>query len=184
MSLLDTILNSQNGAPVQQMARSFGLDESDVNNVLQQFLPALTNGVKRNVNDNSSGGLDGLLGALNNGGHDRYLDEPDALSQASSQDEGNHILGHLLGSKEVSRELASRTAQNTGLDSNMLKQMLPLVANLVMGSLSKQNHQGNLGLGQSSAQTDSLSPLMSMLDSDGDGSVIDDVLGLAAKFLR
>ena len=30
----------------------------------------------------------------------------------------------------------------------------------------------------------STNPLMSLLDADGDGSVIDDVLGLAARFLR
>ena len=179
MNLLDAITNSQ-GSPVSQMARQFGLDESTVTNVMQQFLPALTNGVKKNVQQ--EGGLDSLFSALNQGGHERYLDEPDRLTPPESVQDGNNILEHLLGSKQVSRELAARTSQRTGVDSSLLKQMLPMVAGLVMGSLNKQTR--SMGVNNSAQASSSLGSLMSLLDADGDGSVVDDLLGLASRFLR
>ena len=180
MNLLDVILNAQ-GSPVKQISKNLGIDEQAVTGAIGQLLPALTNGMKRNIDQ---GGLDNLMGALSKGGHDRYLDEPDALTRPEAVNDGNNILGHLLGSKDVSRELANRTSQQTGLGSDLLKQMLPMVAGAVMGAMKKRTHeQGMGGLSSASGQS-SLSPLMSLLDADGDGSVIDDVLGLAAKFLR
>ncbi|MEZ5589909.1 MAG: DUF937 domain-containing protein [Gammaproteobacteria bacterium] len=189
MNLLDTIMNSQ-GSPVGQIARQFGLDERTVGNVMQQFLPALTNGVKKNVQQD--GGLDSLLGALNRGGHERYLDDSAGITQPGAVQDGNNILGHLFGDKQVSRELAARTSQQTGVDSSILKQMLPMVAGLAMGALNKQTHaMGMTGGGMtggsmagSAQSSSSLGPLMGLLDADGDGSVVDDLMGLAGRFLR
>ena len=181
MNLLDAIVNAQ-GSPVQQMSNNFGVDEQAVTNAIGQFLPALTNGMKRNIDQ---GGLDNLMNALNHGGHDRYLDNPGALTQPQAVSDGNNILGHLLGSKQVSRELAQRTSQQTGLSTDLLKQMLPMVAGIAMGAMKKRTQQQGLDrLSSSTSDSASLGPLMSLLDADGDGSVIDDVLGIAARFLR
>ncbi len=64
MNLMEAILGG-GGSPVSSMAKQFGLGEADVTKVIQQMLPALTNGVKKNVSQ--QGGLDGLLQALGNG---------------------------------------------------------------------------------------------------------------------
>ncbi len=135
MNLFDEIVGGR-GNPLQQMEQSFGLDQETVGSVIKQFLPALTNGMKKNVSQED--GLQGLLGALSGGGHDRYLEGATSLSQQESVQDGNGILGHLLGSKDVSRQLASRTSEKTGVDSAILKKMLPLVAGLVMGALNKR----------------------------------------------
>lgn len=212
MNLMEAIL-SGGGSPVTSMAKKFGLDEGQVTQAIQQMIPALTNGVKKNVQQ--KGGLEGLLQALNKGGHERYLDDAGALLNAT--DDGNGILGHILGSKDMSRALADRTAKKTGVSSGILKMMLPLIAALVMGSLKKQGSNSGLldqllggilgggrpatsgssgggllgGLlgkifGRKKAAAPSSSPLdalTGLLDSDGEGSVIDDLLGLAKKAL-
>lgn len=112
MNLFDEIVGGR-GNPLQQMEQSFGLDQETVGSVIKQFLPALTNGVKKNISQ--EGGLDGLLGALSRGGHDRYLEGATNLNRPESVQDGNGILGHLLGSKDVSRQLASRTSEKTGV---------------------------------------------------------------------
>ena len=222
MNLMEAILGG-GGSPVTSMAKKFGLDEGQVTQAIQQMIPALTNGVKKNVQQKS--GLEGLLQALNKGNHDRYLDDSDALLNAT--DDGNGILKHILGSKDTSRELANRTAKKTGISSGVLKMMLPLIAALVMGSLKRQGSNSGLldkllggircggssassgggilnggsssssgggllgGLlgkifGRKKAAASSSSPLdalTGLLDSDGEGSVIDDLLGLAKKAL-
>ena len=184
MSLLKTILESQGGAVAGQLAKQFGLDANQASSVLGQLVPALSAGVKKNVAQQN--GLDGLLSALTKGNHQRYLDDSAHIGQQATVNDGNKILGHLFGSKEVSREVASRASQQTGVSSDLLKKMLPVVATMVMGGLSKQSSSSGGGalaglLGGSQQQSGGQSLLTSFLDSDGDGSVADDLLGMFLK---
>ena len=78
----------------------------------------------------------------------------------------------------MSRNVASHASQQTGLDSGLLKQMLPVVATMVMGAMSKKAQAGEAtAQGGGSA----LSGLGALLDQDGDGSSLDDVLNIAKK---
>lgn len=182
MSLLNSILEAQGGAMVENLAGQFGLDRNQAQAALAQLVPALGKGVSNNVAQ--PGGLGGLIGALTNGNHARYLEEPAQLAQSDTINDGNAILGHLFGSKEVSREVARSSAAKTGLGDDVLKKMLPVVATMVMGALSKQRAQGGGGLadllggGDSGGQTNLLT---SFLDADGDGSIADDVMGMLFK---
>jgi len=179
MSLLNTILQAQGGAVVGQLAKQFGLNGQQANTVLQQLIPALSGGLKHNVNN---GGLDALLGAIQNGNHDRYLNNLDDLANPSSMLDGNGILGHVFGNKEVSREVAGRASSNTGLDTGLLKKMLPIVATLAMSALNKQSGSSSSPLnallgGTQSNKSGLESMLTAFLDADGDGSMVDDLLG-------
>lgn len=230
MNLMEAIQGG-GGSPVSALAKQFGMGEADVTKVIQQMLPALTNGVKKNVTQ--QGGLESLLQALGKGNHDRYLDNAEALSDPTAVDDGNGILGHIFGSKDTSRALADRTAKSTGISSGILKKMLPLIAAMVMGSLKKQGGNsgildqllGSLGGGGRSSRSSAgglggllggllgggrtsrsssgglggllggllggkrkkkaaaspLDALTGLLDADGEGSAIDDILGMAKK---
>jgi len=78
-----------------------------------------------------------LLGALGKGNHQRYVDDPNTLSEPESLRDGNKILGHLLGSKDASRQVASQVASSTGIGSSIIKKLLPMVATMLMGAMSK-----------------------------------------------
>lgn len=178
MNILETVLKAAGGSAVSSIAKNFGINSSQASDVIGQLIPALTSGVKKNTQSNS--GLDGLIGALTGGSHDRYLDNPGDLLQANNIDDGNKILGHLFGDKQVSREVASRAASKTGVDSSIIKKMLPVIASLAMGAMSKKSSQ----IGVNSSQSSGISDLLgSFLDSDNDGSIADDLLGMASKFL-
>ncbi len=179
MNLLDTILNAGGGAVVQNMSKSLGLGESQTQSALGQLLPAVARAIGNNAS--SGDGLSSLLGALGGGNHQRFLDNPSMLGHEDCTKEGNGILGHLFGSKDVSRGLASRAAEKTGVGADILKKMLPMVASVAMGALSqKAAGSGMLG-SQAQAQPSGLGGLSSFLDFDGDGSIADDLLGIAAK---
>ena len=182
MNLMEAILGGS-GSPLPNLAKKFGVGEDTMSQVLQQYIPALTNGIKRNIQKKK--GLDGLLDALNTGNHDRYLNDPNAFEGDEAVDDGNGILGHLLRKKKVSRTLADRTSQKTGLGAGILKKILPLVAGLVMGALKKQGGQsgilGQLLGGGGGSSSGGLGSLTSLLDADGEKSPIDDLLGLAKK---
>ena len=141
-NLLAMLAQAQGGEAFGNIGKQFGLDERQTQMAVAALLPALSSGLKRNTAQ--PGGLQALMGALQTGGHERYFDQPEALNQASARDEGNAILGHLLGSKDVSRAAAQRASANTGIPDGILKQMLPLVATMVMGSLSKQTQEPSI----------------------------------------
>lgn len=179
MNLMDAILGAKS-SPLKKIAGQFGLSEDAASQVVKQLLPALTNGMKKNVSEKK--GLDGLLNALNKGNHESYLDDESAFESDQAISDGNSILSHLLKSKDTSRQLAKKTAESTGQDYGMIKKMLPMVAGLAMGAMKKQSSQSGLLSNLSKGETSSMNSLMGLLDADGDGSPIDDILGFAKKF--
>ncbi len=184
MNLMDMIAGANNGALVGQMAQQLGIGEGDARRAMGQMLPVLSRGIQRNPS--SQQGLESLLGALKGGSHQRYVDHPEEIGRPETVADGNAILGHILGSKDVSRNVAGHAARETGLDSGVLKQMLPMLAAAAMGSLGKQVSGGGslsgLGGGQSSPSSPAAALLTQFLDADRDGSVADDLIGLAKKF--
>lgn len=197
MSLLKSIIEAQGGKVLQQVAGNFGLDSTQATKAIGSLLPALTQRMKQNTQ--SDNGLEGLLGALKQGNHKRYLEDPSLFGQGGNLpeatiNEGNGILGHILGSKEVSRQVAADAAQKTGIDVSILKKLLPMVATMTMGGMSKEVEAKDSGLGgmlggllsggvaqqRKSSGIDGL--LGKLLDADNDGSVLDDVMGMAKKF--
>jgi hypothetical protein len=176
--ILDMLMNASGGGATQQLGQKFGLSPEQTSGALAQLVPAVMAGMQRNTQQ--QGGLDGLLGALTGGNHSQYLDNPDMLAQDATIQDGNGILGHVFGSKDVSRGVANQASAQTGIGADILKQMLPIVATMVMGGLAKQNsgQAASIGAGASAG-----GGLMGMLDQNNDGSVADDVVGILGKFL-
>lgn len=192
MNLQDLISNPQ---VLDQLARSAGVDRSAAQTGLEALLPAVTKGLQRNSRDAS--GLESLAKALGSGAHDRYLDQPETLADPRARMDGNAILGHIFGSKDVSRNVAGHAAQTTGLDPAILKQLLPVVASIAMGALSKRS-QGGTALREPAARpgpaasggADLLGSLLGGLMGQASGgrnpendSALDDLLDMAKKFL-
>ena len=116
---------------------------------------------------------------------------------------GNDVLGQIFGSKDVSRAVAQDASAKSGLDPSILRKMLPLLAMLVTGFMAKQagggaaapSSGGGLGdllgglLGGGARSSAAPAPgasggLGSLLDLDGDGNPLDDILGMAGKLMR
>ncbi|MEM9739572.1 MAG: DUF937 domain-containing protein [Pseudomonadota bacterium] len=224
MNLLEMIMGAQGGAAKQQLGQQLGLDDDQTGAALQALLPALSAGLKANTA--KPGGIEALLSALQNGQHEQYIDRPDALAQPETINDGNAILGHLLGSKDMSRAVASRASERTGISDQVLKTALPMVASMVMGSLSKQTKDPNiagqlmgmlganpsaststegstssggllgglLGSVMGGSKTQQPAPVQqsggimgmlgNMLDSDKDGSAVDDIFDMVMKQRR
>jgi len=173
--ILEALFSDDNKNVMDEVQKNFNLSEKETRVAVEELIPALSRGLQNNTKD--APGMDDLLEALRTGKHERYMEKPSTLGSPDTVKDGNDILGHIFGDKKVSREVANRVSKKSGLSSTLLKKMLPVVASLVMASLSKKmtgstssrGRAGNGGL------------LTSLLDSDRDGSIWDDVLGLAAR---
>lgn len=178
-NLLDVLFADDNKAVIDEVQKNFNLSEQETRAAVEELIPALSRGLQKNTQ--ATPGMDDLLEALRTGKHERYMEKPGSLGRPETIKEGNDILGHIFGSKEVSREVATRASGRSGLSSSLLKKMLPVVASLVMGALSKKVLGGSNRSTSTRANEGGL--LSSLLDSDKDGSIWDDVLGMAARTL-
>lgn len=171
MDELLNMLGGRGGGSIQQLAQQFGISDEQAEGAVRGLAPALTSALGKNTA--SPGGLEALLGAVQKGGHDRYVDNPASLAEPTTTEDGNAILGHLLGSKDESRRVAAAAAPVAGLDAGMLKQMLPLVATLLMGSIGGGAKKSASGGG---ADLGGLASVLQGLGAGGGGG-LGDVLG-------
>ncbi len=189
----------QSGA-ISSIAAQLGVNEQVAQMGANALLPSILGGFKKTAQAQPSGleGLTGILGQLGGGG----LFDSVVAPEPTPIDQGNGILGQIFGSKDVSRTVADHASTQTGIDPSLLKQMLPMLAMLVAGHMAKQaggSEQNNeqsgglggmlgsiLGGGQQAAAAPSggLGGIGSLLDMNGDGNPLDDILGIASKMMR
>lgn len=163
--------------------------ENKTQDVLTMALPVLMQAMKRNAA--SPQGADGLYNALNDKHDGSILDNLSGLFgggvDSSVMDDGGKILGHVLGGRQ--QHVQSALSQRSGVDTGSIAQILKVAAPILMGMLGKQKRQQNVnsssglesllgGLLGGSSQQQEQSFLESILDADGDGSVVDDVAGM------
>lgn len=179
---------------LDSIARELGVSKSEAASGAAALAPAILGGFKKQAQSQPAGleGLGGLLGKLGGGG---LLD--DVLSeQPTHAERGNDVLGQIFGSKDVSRTVAQNAASSTGLSPDLLKKMLPMVAMLVAGYMARQKGAGTasssaggglggmLGglLGGGGARgAGGSGGLASMLDMNGDGNPLDDIMRMMGK---
>ena len=194
MSGLLDLLNSPMGKQlVSGVAGQTGQSESKTADVLSMAMPLLMGAMKKNTS--TPGGAQGLMNALSSKHDGSILDNLGGFFgggvDQSAMDDGAGILGHILGSKQPQVENA--LSSKSGIDAGSVAQILQIVAPILLGYLGKQTRQQNvsspdglngllgglMGGGKSAAKQQSL--IETFLDSDGDGSVIDDLAGMVLK---
>ncbi|MGE3363155.1 MAG: DUF937 domain-containing protein [Rhizobiaceae bacterium] len=144
MNLFDMLAGAQGGNGFDALAKQFGLSHQQTQSAVEALMPAFSNAFRQNAADPN--GLGSLLTALASGQHAKYAQDAAKAFSPQGMAEGNGILGHLFGSKELSRAVAAQASQATGIGQDTLKQMLPAIASMLMGSLFKQtNNQMQAG---------------------------------------
>lgn len=193
MNVITQMITQQISGPVsQQVAQRLGVSEGTANTAVQMAIPLILAAVARNAsqpdgaaalhqavtNDHDGGILDNLLG---------YVSNPQAGNGAG-------ILGHVLGDQTPA--VAGNLAQATGMSQSQAGSLMEMVAPMVMGALGRTQQQNNLDssglsayLGQQQQQQNAAAPgmmgmLSSMLDSNKDGSVTDDLSRIAGSFFK
>lgn len=137
LPLFEMLANAQNGNGMEALSRQFGLSQQQTQSAIEALMPAFSQGLKRNASDPY--GVGSFLQAMASGQHAKYFEDASRAFSPQGVDEGNGILGHLFGSKDLSRAVAGQAAQATGIGQDVLKQMLPVIASMIMGGLFKQS---------------------------------------------
>lgn len=143
MNLLEMMMQAQGGNAVNNMARQFGLQPAQAQSAMEALLPAFSTGLQRQAE--STDGLQNLLQMFGGGQHAAFHDADGDGIPDNAVPAGNDVLGQLFGSKEVSRAVAAQAAATSGVSDAILKQMLPVMASMLMGGLFKGAMGGGLG---------------------------------------
>jgi len=146
---ISQILGESGG--LQSMASQLGISESEAQRGASALLPAILGGFQK---------------------------QPGSVDAAG----GDQILGQIFGSKDVSRTVAQHASTQSGLDPSLLKKMLPMLAMLVTSYLARRGGAGAGGGGVLGSILGGLTGgggLGSMLDRNGDGNPLDDILRMA-----
>jgi hypothetical protein len=183
--VLEGILSQLGSGGLSQIASGLGVDEGAASSAVGMALPAILGGMANNAQ--RADGAQSLANALEDHDEGVFGQLGDLLGGGGA---GEGILGHVLGQKRPAVE--QKLAQQSGLDLGAVTKLLPILAPLVMGYLSKQKKANNMGpadlgsmLGQQRQRVEQKSPglggLAAILDSDGDGLDLDDLTALAGK---
>ncbi len=183
--LLDLLSGPMGKQLISGVAGQTGQPEDKTADVLSMAMPLLLGAMKKNTSDPQNAA--GLMNALSSKHNGSILDNLGGLFEGGVNNDvindGAGILGHVLGKKQSTVENA--ISQKSGVDAGNVAQIMKIAAPIVMGFLGRQKAQGNVSdanglssllgsmLGGQPQQNQSL--ITSLLDADGDGSVLDDV---------
>ena len=136
LPLFDMMLQAQNGTAMDAMARQFGLAQEQAAKAMAALTPAFASGFKRSASNPYD--FSTLISAMTSGNYAKYFEDMSSAFTPQGVADGNQVLQQLFGSKEVSRAIAAQAAQLTGIGQDVLKQMMPAMADTIMGGLFKQ----------------------------------------------
>lgn len=136
LPLFDLMMKAQNGDAVEAMAKQFGLAQEQMSKAMAALMPAFSAGLKRTAANPYD--FSALMSQVASGSYAKYFEDMSKAFSPQGISDGNAILGQIFGSKDVSRAIAAQAAQMSGIGQDIYKQMMPVVANAMVGGFFKQ----------------------------------------------
>lgn len=174
---------------VDGVMNQLGIGNEQAKSVISTAIPVLMTALNKNA---SSGGAESLFNALSK--HDgSILDNLGGFLGSGDFTDGGKILTHVLGGNQ--QQVENAIGKSSGLSGSQISSVLMMLAPIVMGYLGRQKNQQGLssdGLtsllggiigGAKQNNSSEMSTIEKLLDQDGDGSVVDDVMNLGSKLL-
>ncbi len=189
-SIFDLIGQHLGDDTVEEISRQAGTDTNATRSVVATAVPMLVSALARNANAGDAGSI---LGALNRDHDGSLLDNLGGFLGGGNFSLGEAILGHVLGGRQGGVENA--LSRSSGISGAQVAKILALLAPIVMAALGKMQRSRDLDSGGLSdllnkeqtrateAAPDVMGSLGSLLDRDGDGSMLDDLASTGASVL-
>ncbi len=187
MNPLISMITSQLSGPVlAQLGQQIGTDSNTTQSAINAALPMMLSAIGNQAN---AGGADVLQQAAQD--NNSVIDDVMGfLGNAQGGNIGGALLNQVMGGN--GNAIANAVGQHTGLGSGAVMQLLALLVPIVMGVLGKSSQADGLdanGLTQmvgaaagSTNGNDLMGLATKMLDTDGDGNVMEEIGGLLNKF--
>lgn len=163
-SFIEEFMSSMGPEVSNKLSANLGIEENTVQQILPQVAPMILGGLKRQKDQ--YGGEARVDHILNKYGSADVLDNMGDFFASKVQDESTDPeLGGLLGNSGL--QATNMMSKQFNLDGNTAMKIIPMLAPIVLGFLTKKRDQQGAGS----------SGIAALLDQDGDGSILDDVAG-------
>ncbi len=167
--LIDEFMKNYGSEVTEQMSSGLNVDQGTVQKLIPKLAPLILSGLK--VQKDTMGGDDRVDHILNKYGDSSVLNNIRDLISSKTQDTAaDPNLGGLLGANG-GVQAAQTLAKSLNIDPSAIMKMIPTLAPLLLGFLSKKRDTDGSGI----------KGIGSMLDADSDGRIIDDVAGYLMK---
>lgn len=199
-NLLNEVQRHLSDDVIMQLSRQVGAqDPNQVKQAAFNVAELLLNAISKSANNQNSGsGLYGAIEKDHDGGilgnlmgilsGQQSVNNPKTLN-------GQGIVSHLLGKQQL--EGAQLISQSSGLDFFKSGVLMQLIAPIVMGVVGQTNKSNGFDLGglasvllggtqqQSQSSSSGLGSVIGkLLDRDGDGSMMDDLLNMGMNMMK
>jgi hypothetical protein len=131
----DLMRQAQGGSGLDNLARQFNLSAPQTNAALAALMPAFAMGLQHAATDPAAMGR--LFQAMTRGPYAAFFENASQAFTPQARREGEQLLDQLFGSDDVSRRVARQAASFSGVGVDVMQQMLPLIAGIVAGGLSR-----------------------------------------------
>lgn len=131
----DLMRQAQGGAGIENFARQFGLSPQQASAAVGALMPAFAMGLHRAATNPTT--MAHLFHAMARGPFPAFWDSAAQAFTSQARSEGEDFLDQIFGSDEVSRRVAHQAAAFSGVGVDILQQMLPLLAGIAAGGLTR-----------------------------------------------
>ena len=168
-NLYEILRNAQGGQAIDNLAAQFNITAEEADAAVKAIVPALSEGFLKQTQHPL--GIGSFIGALGEGQHLAAFTDPAAAQDLATAQKGGDILSQVLGSDSAREEIALRASSATGISSDILTQMLPVIASMIFGGLTKsmqnQGFGGILGQLANAAGQGGLGPILGQILGGG-----------------
>lgn len=188
------LLNGALGQQATQLiSNQLGIDANQAQSAIGLALPTILNALNKNAS--TEDGAAALTNAIANDHDGSQLSDLAGLAQTALGGDGASILKHILGGSE--QNVANAVSQNAGIGSGQATQIMQILAPIVLNALGNQSQQNgginigniagilsNIVGGQQQAAPQHQDLISKLLDRNGDGNVVDDVVGMLGNLFK
>lgn len=135
MQTIKNMLAGPDSPFVAELAKAFGTDAAETQAAVRSVVDQISQRMERLTL--SRGGLAELVRAVGDSHHESYLKDPSLIRSEGMEADGKAILDHVFWSKDRSRGVAAKAARASGLAAGEIEGMLPSIAALTMGELTR-----------------------------------------------
>ena len=160
-TMFDLFRHAQGGAAFDNLARAYGMSAEQMRAATAALTPAFMQGFQRQAA--SDAGAQRFAELFQTESYARAFEAQAAALDPIARGAGEDALGALFGSKDVSRAVAAQAAAASGVQAQIIRQVLPVLASILMGGFVKAMRAGAGGAAQTGGASPFPGPLGDML---------------------
>jgi hypothetical protein len=191
IEILPTIMQLISSGGLKELSDKTGLNTTQVTSATAIALPLIIQAMAKKTE--SEKGAESLAKAVSKDHDGSILENLGSFIQNSDEKEGQSILKHIIGKDRT--DIAETIGNMVGIDKEKSMMILSVLAPIVMGLIGKYMSKEKLtaselaknlseeGTNVTNSAPDASSLFNSLIDSNGDGQVADDVVKIGSQLL-